>query len=304
MLLISTLLALLPALALASPISSNSTSTSESRASGPCSCGYKLSKYNNVYFPNALTVSFDKVTSLSALQAAGFEINTGWGIGPEASDGGRAIGSTKNIGFSNGVMTLTVPGGQKKGGQITGAEINTAQSFGGGVFTMNAQLSAEKGTVQSIFSYSANSDVYGDEQDIELLASNLLEDNPTNGTPKGIELTNYDPKHTGNNDATIVPFPNDPTKSFNDYTIGWVKGGTTYYYNGKALNSPKKYSSVNPSLILLNNWSSGDETFSQGPPAKDSVLKVKSITFYYQARPLDKYPVVPNGCTQAQACVV
>nr|XP_019009680.1 uncharacterized protein I206_05240 [Kwoniella pini CBS 10737]OCF48461.1 hypothetical protein I206_05240 [Kwoniella pini CBS 10737] len=264
MLLVTILISIFTVLAIATPLNPRATS---------CSCGYVLTKYNNVYFPKSLTVSFDKVNSLSALQAAGFEINTGWQMGTSAEDGGYALGSSKNIGFKDGYLTLTVPGGQKKGKSITGAEISTKTIFGGGIFTMNAQLSKVPGTVQSMFSYTSNYEKFGDEQDIELLASSFLTANPDNGTPPGIELTNYAPDNSGNNEETIVPFPNNPTEGFNNYTIGWIKGGTQYYYNGKAINSPKKYSSINPSYIILNNWSSGDPNFSMGPPAQDSVLK-------------------------------
>ncbi|WWC73250.1 uncharacterized protein I206_107216 [Kwoniella pini CBS 10737] len=295
MLLVTILISIFTVLAIATPLNPRATS---------CSCGYVLTKYNNVYFPKSLTVSFDKVNSLSALQAAGFEINTGWQMGTSAEDGGYALGSSKNIGFKDGYLTLTVPGGQKKGKSITGAEISTKTIFGGGIFTMNAQLSKVPGTVQSMFSYTSNYEKFGDEQDIELLASSFLTANPDNGTPPGIELTNYAPDNSGNNEETIVPFPNNPTEGFNNYTIGWIKGGTQYYYNGKAINSPKKYSSINPSYIILNNWSSGDPNFSMGPPAQDSVLKVKSVTFYYQTQALTSYPAYPSGCTQAKACVV
>ncbi|WRT68897.1 uncharacterized protein IL334_005879 [Kwoniella shivajii] len=280
----------------------STTSSPNSTIAADCSCGYVLSKYNNAYFPKALRVSFDTVKSIADLNKAGFEVNTGWGIGTAADDGGHAIGSTNNVGFSNGAMTLKVPGGQKKGKAITGAEINFANSVGGGVFTMNAQLSAVEGTCQSIFTYTSDSSKYGDEQDVEILSTSIL--TSTNGVPPGVQLTNYDPANTGNNDAVIDPFPNNPTTGYNDYTIGWLKGGTKYFYNAKVLNSPTKYSSIHNSLVLINNWSSGDESFTAGPPVKDNILQVKSVTFYYQTQNLDAYPALPSGCTQAKACIV
>ena len=70
-----------------------------------------------------------------------------------------------------------------------------------------------------------------DEQDIEVLGQSI--DKPmANGTPAGIQLTNWDvsglfcipsdtdgkPKNTEKNDNTVVPFPADPTAAFHNYT--------------------------------------------------------------------------------------
>lgn len=33
--------------------------------------------------------------------------------------------------------------------------------------------------------------------------------------------------------------------------------------------------SVNPSHVILNNWSNGDPGFTQGPPTKDTILRGK-----------------------------
>nr|XP_019047784.1 hypothetical protein I302_04401 [Kwoniella bestiolae CBS 10118]OCF26714.1 hypothetical protein I302_04401 [Kwoniella bestiolae CBS 10118] len=230
-------------------------------ASGNCSCGYILSQYDNAYFPKALIVSFDSVSDISALEGLGLRVQDGSRAGSVAPDGGYCQASADNVAIDEGVLKLTVPGRQAAGGVITGAEIETTTPVLGGVFTMSAQLSPVHGTCQAIFTYSADKDASVDEMDIEMV---YIE--------PGLQLTNHDPNGSGENDFEINPFSNDPTAGFSDYTIGWFKDGPKYYYNGAVLTGPTKYPAVNPSNIVINNWSSGKPTFTQGPPGEDTVM--------------------------------
>ncbi|WWC73249.1 uncharacterized protein I206_107215 [Kwoniella pini CBS 10737] len=270
--------------------SQNTTSTQ----TGNCSCGYILTSYNNAYFPESLIVDFSTVTDKSSLANMGLRIMDGSRAGSVAPDGGRSLTSIDNVAIKDGILTLTVPGGQAKGGQISSAEIETIFAATGGVFTMNAKLSPVAGTCQAIFTYTDNEDRSLDEQDIEIVAI----------TPGMIQLTNHDPNKTKKSDEQKSPFTNDPFTSFNEYTIGWFKDSTKYYYNGAVLNGPTQYRSVNPSQIVINNWSSGKETFTQGPPVDDTVLQVKGIAYYYQKESMATYPAYPNGCSESQACRV
>ncbi|ODN74718.1 hypothetical protein L202_07047 [Cryptococcus amylolentus CBS 6039] len=174
---------------------------------------------------------------------------------------------------------------------------------GGGVFTLEAQLGSVEGTCQSIFTYTQSTDVGSDEQDIEMLGQSLLTPGPI-GVDPGIQLTNWNPTNASESEETTTPFPNDPTTSYHNYTIGWLPGGTKYYYDGQELNSPSKYSSVNPSYVIINNWSNGNPNFTAGPPTADVDLRIKSVAFYYQTETLDRYPAYPDGCSEADACVV
>lgn len=89
-----------------------------------------------------------------------------------------------------------------------------------------------------------------------MLGASLLAPS-SNGTPAGIELTNYQPSDPSDsiNDNTIVPFPKDPTTGYHNYTLFWPNNGaqTQYYFDGGLLKSPTKYSSVNPSILILNS---------------------------------------------------
>ncbi|WVQ93351.1 hypothetical protein IAU59_000419 [Kwoniella sp. CBS 9459] len=272
-------------------------------SSGSCQCGYILSQYNNAYFPSAIVVDFSTVTDIAQLAAMGLVVADGWRIGStNDADGTYCTSSASNMRLAGGALEFIVPGGQS-GGILSGAELQTEQAVMGGVFTMSAQLDPGHGTCQAIFTYTEDEGVGRDEQDIEMLGQSLLTESDT-GVEPGIQLTNWDPTAAGENDFGIVPFTSDPTAAYHNYTIAWVPGGTKYYFDGAMLDSPAKYSSVNPSKVMINNWSNGDVTFTQGPPTSDVVLKVASLAYYYQTESLGNYPAYPAGCTEAQACVV
>ncbi|WVQ81539.1 hypothetical protein IAT38_003663 [Cryptococcus sp. DSM 104549] len=277
-----------------------SSPTGTTSSSGSCECGYVLPAYDDAYFPSSHTVDFSTVAAGTSFSSLGLEVTDGWRVGSTASDGTRCVGSTENVVISDGAMLLTVPGGQSTGGTVSGAEVAFSTIVSGGVFTMEAQLDAGHGTCQSIFTYTQDEGTGRDEQDIEMLGQSLMTKSDT-GVEPGIQLTNWDPSGSGN-DFLITPFTADPTTSYHNYTVGWLSGGTKYYFDGQELDSPSKYSSVNPSSVIINNWSNGESTFTQGPPTADVTLKVKSITFYYQTDSLSNYPAYPTGCSASDAC--
>lgn len=155
------------------------------------------------------------------------------------------------------------------------------------------------GTCQSIFTYHTQEVTGNDEQDIEILGSYLFEAGD-NGTPPGIELTNYNPSGDGN-DNTIVPFPADPTTAFHSYTIAWLQSGTQYLFDGTPLKGPSQFTSVSASSIVVNHWTNGDHGFTQGPPATDAVMQLQRFYGYY-APPGEAG--LPAGCAETDVCAV
>ncbi len=120
-----------------------------------CTCGYVLSSYGNVYYPLSSISDFGSLpngalTSVSALQAYGFSITNGEQTGGAAPDGTTCEADLSNLSGVDGVLYLTVPGGQKTGGKVSGAEIVFKEPVTGGVFTMEAMLGATVGTCQSM----------------------------------------------------------------------------------------------------------------------------------------------------------
>ncbi|WVQ81353.1 hypothetical protein IAT38_003476 [Cryptococcus sp. DSM 104549] len=266
----------------------------------PCKCGHILSAYDDAYFPLSHTVDFSTVASGTPFSSLGLKVTDGWPVGNPAADGTRCVGSTSNVWIGDGAMMLKVPGGQSAGGTVSGAEVSFNTNVSGGVFTMEARVDPGHGTCQSIFTYTNNLDTGRDEQDIEMLGQSLMTKSDTGKEP-GIRLTNWDPSWSGTA-TTVSPFTTDPSTSYHNYTVGWLSGGTKYYLDGKVLDGPTKWSSVHPSRVIINNWSNGDQTFTQGPPTADVTLRVKSITFYYQTEPITSYPAYPAGCTASDAC--
>lgn len=142
---------------------SSTASALKSRADD-CSCGYVLSAHNNAYFPKHALADFSvlpdgQLTSATALQSLGFRIADGYAIGGTSSDGTMPIGSYKNLYVRSGVLHLDVPGGQKTGGQVSGAEIDSMETFLFGVFEVDMQLDATPGTCQSMVSACSESEV-------------------------------------------------------------------------------------------------------------------------------------------------
>lgn len=123
--------------------------TKSSTAATTISSSLTIAKLKSAY-TQSKTINFSTLSSTSQLEAQGLSINTGWGIGSTAPDGGHCSGSANNIAIKNGTLQLTVPGGQKKGGPTTGAELTFGSELLGGVFEMVAQLDGTPGTCQSM----------------------------------------------------------------------------------------------------------------------------------------------------------
>ncbi|KAJ9112853.1 hypothetical protein QFC19_000408 [Naganishia cerealis] len=279
-----------------------STTASSSVPPSDCSCGYVLTAYENAYYPLSILVDFSSVSSIDEFPGLGLKISTSRIGGVNADDRVTACYSDPaNVRITQGgVLELVVPGGQQKGGAITGAEITSIDTMLSGHLTMTAQISAEHGTCQAQFTYidEAGYPLAGDEQDIEMLGQTLDE---------GIVLTNWNPEtyHT-QSEGTVIPFPSPPTTSFHNYTIFWPPASssprlTSYYFDSQLLHTMSSYVSVHPSRAYMNHWTNGQASFTQGPPVGDAVLQVAAVAWYYSTQ---QVPGLPIGCTMEQACVV
>lgn len=107
-------------------------------------------------------------------------------------------------------------------------------------------------------------------------------------------------------DGTVVPFPAPPTTAFHNYTLFWPPASTTprqtsFLFDGTPLKTFERFTSVNPSGAYINHWSNGQESFTQGPPVGDAVLRVSGVAWYYST---EEVPGLPEGCTMQQACRV
>ncbi|OCF41374.1 hypothetical protein I317_04855 [Kwoniella heveanensis CBS 569] len=272
------------------------------QATDGCSCGYTLTDYDNRYYPEKTVLHFSTVPDGADLTQYGFYVNDGDSAGPASTTepGRRCVGSAENVYVQGGVLHLKVPAGQAGSTSPTGAELIFNPDVTGGLFVMEAQVDATPGTCMSIHTYTKVAGT-SDEIDIEVLGQTIFEDLPPNF--KGMGLSNYEPG--GSKAGNHSEFPNDPTQGFNRYGIGWFNDGPRFFYNdAPTAKQPEIKIPTNKCSIIINNWTNGDPTFTQGPPATDSILKVRKIEYYYSVGETTVYPALKDSCTVESACPV
>ncbi|WVQ66938.1 uncharacterized protein L199_005129 [Kwoniella botswanensis] len=279
--------------------STSSTSNSNSTTSSPseCGCGYSFSEnFNSAYYPKAKIIDFSTIADGTDVTNLGFSVSNGDKIGASSMTDHSMIcvGSSENVYIAGGVLNIKVPAGQLKGGEIVFEEAVT-----GGVFSMEAKIDKTEGTCQSLFAYTRTEGT-ADELDMEMLGKNIFK--PDDNGDTGIGLSNYAPD--GSKDGEHADYTSDPTADFNRYTIGWFSDSNKFYYNDQQLKGPEPHLPVNPSSIIINNWSNGVPTFTAGPPAEDNTLQIRKIEYYYQTEDHSMYPALASGCSVDSACQV
>ncbi|THX10490.1 concanavalin A-like lectin/glucanase [Aureobasidium pullulans] len=189
-----------------------------------------------------------------------------------------------NIGVSllDPSITLTVPGGQTKG-PISSAQITTAYDdiLYGSVRTV-AKISSVPGTTHG-FSFYAN-----DTQEIDFAFLT---------TSSGVaHLTNEQVSADSPATSYQVSAPSDATSAYHEYRVDWLPGKAMFYIDSKLVQTITGNVPTSPGFWLWNNWSNGN-AWAQGPPAKDNVLKIRSIDGYFnRTSVLQTYAATPFGC--------
>ncbi|KIW63333.1 hypothetical protein PV04_10187 [Phialophora macrospora] len=188
-----------------------------------------------------------------------------------------------NVQLCNGFLNLTVPGGQQPtqadNYAIGCAEVTTVdQNILYGSVRTKAIFCQEPGTVHGLFFYKSDTQ----ETDIEYLTDPSSLSNPGPGVPVPMWYTNQavDPQRMAktyqNGNA-----PTDCTTEVHEYRLDWTRDFTAFYIDGVLqkkfwVNVPSV-----PGTWVWNNWANGDKGWSVGPPARDNVLRIQSITMYY-----------------------
>lgn len=189
-----------------------------------------------------------------------------------------------NIGLSilDPSITLTVPGGQSKG-PVSSAQITTAYDdiLYGSVRTV-AKISSVPGTTHG-FSFYSN-----DTQEIDFAF--LTTDSSV------AHLTNEQTSSASAPTSYQVSAPSDATTAYHEYRVDWVPGKVTFYVDSKLVQTITGNVPTTAGFWLWNNWSNGN-AWAQGPPTKDSVLKIRSIDGYFnRTTVLDTYASTKFGC--------
>ncbi|RUS27128.1 concanavalin A-like lectin/glucanase domain-containing protein [Jimgerdemannia flammicorona] len=123
------------------------------------------------------------------------------------------------------------------------------------------------GVAQGFFFYKDNTN----EIDIEILSG----DPNSIGGPDSLHFTNQ----PGITDAPAAGF--DPAADFHDYRIDWIPGKSEMWVDGTFRSSHTTGVPTVPGEIIINCWSNGDPTWSQGPPTSDALLRVRNTALYF-----------------------
>jgi hypothetical protein len=77
-------------------------------------------------------------------------------------------------------------------------------------------------------------------------------------------------------------------------------------FNGEQLNSPPKYTAVNPQVIAFSLWTNADISWGGLPPTQDAYVIIKRVVAYYD-RPIKMATgtgVSRDTCKREKACKV
>lgn len=213
---------------------------------------------------------------------------------PPEKDDQTCLFDPKYVRVNNGVLQLWVPGGVKPNDTIPSAQVIFADPtvknstyILSAYFEVQAKTSPIAGTCHGIYTQgNPGFPVLQDEQDIEILTGHYF----TNSTliAAGIQFTTWNP--FPKNDSIpeklvniVKPFTFDPASGFYSYSIEWNKNVTIYSW-GPNVYKNYVYSSQNPSIVAINNWSNGEKHWSEGPPLEDNILEVRKIKVYYNTK--------------------
>lgn len=184
-----------------------------------------------------------------------------------------------NVAIGDGYLQIKVPGGQNPGAS-SNYDISSGQVFTDDAGILYASVrtravfSKVPGTVQSTFFYKSDTQ----EIDIEYLSAPNSQANT--GGQASIHFTNQ-PTNGGSSTTSLTAAPVNIDTAEHEYRIDWTKDYTAFYFDGVLKQKYTVNVPSTPGTWLWNNWSNGDKMWSAGPPAKDSVMKVRSIEMYY-----------------------
>lgn len=194
---------------------------------------------------------------------------------------------SSNVFVADGYLQIEVPGGQTpstaQNNPITAQNSVTA----GEVYTTDANIlyasvrttalfSTIPGTVQGTFFYKSDTQ----EIDIEYLSDPSSTAN-TGGVP-AIHWTNQ-PTNGGSSTTSLTTAPSDIDTVEHEYRIDWTSDHTAFYLDGVLQEKYTVNVPSTPGTWLWNAWANGDPTWSVGPPAQDSIMKVSKIEMYYNS---------------------
>ncbi|KAI9348823.1 concanavalin A-like lectin/glucanase domain-containing protein [Pilaira anomala] len=149
----------------------------------------------------------------------------------------------------------------------------TRQDFLYGSFRSYIRTTQVNGTVAGMFVYHPEGEI-----DIELLSS---------VRPNQAYFAMH-PGLTENGKASSLTHGNyllefDPTQDFHEYRFDWFPDLTLFYVDG--VEQYRMITNVlsQPSRVMFNHWTDGNQNFSQGPAKENAYLHIKNMTFFFNS---------------------
>jgi beta-glucanase (GH16 family) len=69
----------------------------------------------------------------------------------------------------------------------------------------------------------------------------------------------------------------DPSSDFHEYRFDWYPDRVDFYIDGSLAKSLSTNIPQKPGRFMFSHWTDGNAKFSQGPPATDAFMEIKSI---------------------------
>lgn len=152
-------------------------------------------------------------------------------------------------------------------GPVSSAQLTTSYNdiLYGSVRTV-AMFSAVSGTTHGFSMYS------NDNQEVDFAF--LTRD------PSMVHLTNEQVATDSPVSSFEYPAPPDATTAWHEYRLDWYNDHTAYFIDGVLIKNITENVPSEPGYWIWNHWSNGN-SWTQGPPAQNAVLKIRSIDAYY-----------------------
>lgn len=149
----------------------------------------------------------------------------------------------RNVGFSQGEMTLKIDGNGYSGFRYTGGELRTQSYFGYGLFTVSMKPIKNPGVVTSFFTYTGPTDgTDWDEIDIEFLGYDTTK----------VQF-NYFTKGQGHHEF-LYDLGFDASEEFHTYGFRWSQDFIAWYVDGKEVYRATELLPKIPGKIMMNAW--------------------------------------------------
>lgn len=146
------------------------------------------------------------------------------------------------------------------------------------------------------FSFYANDN---QEIDFAFITSNLSQ----------VHLTNEQVSATAPSTSYTAAAPADAATAWHEYRVDWTANQTSFFIDSVLIQTITDNVPTTAGFWLWNNWSNGN-SWAQGPPTADSVLKILSIDAYFNRtsvattnaiNPFCALNVVPSSSTTASS---